>query len=210
MLNIDHLLWAVPDLHAGMDFFEELTGVRPVEGGSHPGRGTRNALLSFGDGRYIELLGPDPAQDPATVSGGFLEDIQARSGPGLLTFAMQCTDMDRLEAAAATAGLPFQGPFDSSRAQPDGTEIHWRLSHTTGSPFGLYLPFYIDWLDTKHPSVTVPGGLTLLDFEVVHPQANELNAYYQALDVGVRVRRGDRPGMRALIKAGATEVVLSS
>lgn len=210
MLNIDHLLWAVPDLHAGMDFFEELTGVRPVEGGSHPGRGTRNALLSFGDGRYIELLGPDPAQDPATVSGGFIEDIQARSGPGLLTFAMQCTDMDRLATAAAKASLPFQGPFDSSRAQPDGTEIHWRLSHTSGSPFGLYLPFYIDWLDTRHPSVTVPGGLALIDFEVVHPQAAELNAYYEALDVGVRVRRGDRPGMRALIQAGGTEVVLSS
>lgn len=210
MLKIDHLLWAVPDLRAGIDYFEELTGVRPVEGGSHPGKGTRNALLSFGGGQYIELLGPDPEQDLATVSGGFVQDITARPGPGLLTFAMHCTDMTALAAAAAKAGLPFQGPFDSSRAQPDGTKIHWTLSHTTGSAFGLYLPFYIDWLDTKHPSVTVPGGLELLDFEVVHPQATELAALYETLGVGVRVRRGDRPGMRALIQAGGTEVVLSS
>ena len=38
---VDHLLLGVPDLEAGMKWFEEKTGVRPAPGGSHPGTGTQ-------------------------------------------------------------------------------------------------------------------------------------------------------------------------
>jgi hypothetical protein len=210
MLKIDHLLWAVPDLHAGIAYFEQLTGIEAAEGGSHPGRGTRNALLSFGNGQYIELLGPDPEQDVDNLPNDFGRAIKSLPSAGLFTFAMGCIDMTALAASAQALALPFRGPVASSRQQPDGTTIHWRVCHTDGTPFGRYLPFYIDWLETPHPSVTVPGGLQLLDFDVMHPQGDELAALYQRMGVGVRVRRGDRPGMRAVIQAGGKEIILSS
>ena len=60
----------------------------------------------------------------------------------------------------------------------------------------------------KHQVVDII--LQLVDFDVVHPQGDELAALYEGLNVGVRVRRGDRPGMRAVIQAGGKEIILSS
>ena len=55
-LVLDHLVWCVNSVSEGMDMFEALTGVRPCTGGQHLGLGTHNALVSLGDGLYLEIL----------------------------------------------------------------------------------------------------------------------------------------------------------
>jgi hypothetical protein len=208
-MKIDHLVWAVPNLEQGVDYFEQLTGLRAAGGGSHPGRGSRNALLSFGNDQYIELIAPDPAQSVQLTKGQF-SGIYSMQAPALYTFAVKCDDIEALVEKASELGLAFQGPTVFSRQPLDGPLLEWKLGFTEESKFGRYLPFYIDWLDTVHPSKAAPTGIELVDFQVVHPNSSELRAIYEKLDIEVPVVRGDRPGMRALIRASGIDVVLSS
>lgn len=208
---LDHLLWAVPDLDQAIDHFEQLTGVRPAFGGEHPGRGTRNALVSLGPRQYIELIGPDPAQPESTRESGVARAVAHARVPALITFAVAHNDLEGLGAAATARDWPFQGPVPGSRQQPDGGLLRWRLGHTAGTRFGLYAPFYIDWQDSPHPAASAPGGLELVDFEVRHPDANGLAALFSDLGVEPRPQHQATPELRATLRTPrGTTVVLSS
>lgn len=209
MPSIDHLLWAVPDLEQGIDHFERLTGVRPVFGGAHPGRGTHNALASLGGGQYIELIAPDPAQDASTRQTGLAAAVAAVREPALLTFVIAYPELEALGAAAARAGIAFRGPVAASRVQPDGSVLRWRLGHTDATPFGLGVPFYIDWQDSVHPSTSAPGGLSLQSFEVLHPEADALRTLFGTLGFAVGVRHGEQASLRAVLDTPLGEVALA-
>ena len=76
---VDHLLLGVSDLDRGVAEIERMTGVKAVIGGSHPGVGTRNALISLGGKQYLEIIAPDPTQ----TAYNFHIDVRTLSEPGV-------------------------------------------------------------------------------------------------------------------------------
>src|SRR5262245_27518909 len=100
---IDHLVWGGQDLELELARLQDLTGVRAVQGGSHPGEGTRNALIRLGHEAYLELIAPDPSQERPRRPRWFGLDTLA--SPRLITWAARSTDLERRADAARRAGL---------------------------------------------------------------------------------------------------------
>src|SRR5512132_1912237 len=102
---VDHLLLGVSDLDRGIAWVEKATGVKAAVGGSHPGVGTRNALLSLGGRRYLEIIAPDPAQ----TAFNFRIDLRKLSEPRLITWAAAAKNVEALAKKAREVGLEIFG-----------------------------------------------------------------------------------------------------
>jgi hypothetical protein len=168
---VDHLLLGVADLETGMAWVERITGVKAVVGGSHPGVGTRNALLSLAGEQYLEIIAPDPLQS----ADNFRIDLRTLTEPRLIAWAASTTDIQSLAMTGRETGHQPVGPRDGSRTTPDGKTLRWQTLGVL-NPFGLQgaepFPFFIEWdADTVHPSRESPPGCEFLSFEIEHPDA---------------------------------------
>ena len=197
---LDHLLLGCSDLDQGIAFVESHTGVRPAIGGVHPGRGTRNALLSLGRLHYLEVIAPDPAQTATPTTRAELPvTLKRLTSPTLVDWAVHVSDIVGVADRLRKAGIAFQGPRAGSRARPDGKMLHWQTLNLDNDREGL-LPFFIQWgADTVHPSVDAPAGSKLESFAVVSPESGLLSSEFQKLGIGVQVARGNSARLRATI-----------
>jgi hypothetical protein len=197
---VDHLLLGVSDLDRGIAWFEKATGVKAAVGGSHPGVGTRNALLSLGGRRYLEIIAPDPAQS----SFNFRIDLRNLSEPRLITWAAATKDVDALAKKARDAGLEIFGPQPGSRKRPDGTVLKWK---TVGLKVDLAadsvdpIPFFIEWApDSRHPSTDSPRGCELASLEITHPKAAEVIGVLAKVGVDAAAKSGPRALILATVR----------
>jgi hypothetical protein len=185
---IDHLVYAVPDLEAAIDDLDQRLGVRATLGGRHPGRGTYNALLSFGDGGYLEIIAPDPEQPDPAAPRSFAVDTLTE--PLLRTWAAKAPDIDARVQRARDAGYDPGDARGMSRERPDGVTLAWRLTQSGSEPGGWLVPFLIDWGESPHPAAAAPGGVTLDSLRAEHPQPDAVRSMLAALDVELEVTEG--------------------
>ena len=93
MLNrqIDHIVYCTTDLEAAVDYFETLFGIRPSIGGTHPSKGTKNALLNLGNQCYLEILAID--EKNVTFSGTRWMGIDLLQGPKITRWSLKSEDL---------------------------------------------------------------------------------------------------------------------
>jgi hypothetical protein len=202
--NLDHILLGVSDLDRGIDWVEQRTGVRAVFGGVHPGRGTRNALLSLGPQRYLEIMAPDPQQ----AGKGWYDKLSAMTEPHLFDWAVHTGDIVALAKEVVAAGVAIDGPHDGSRARPDGKTLHWK-SFTLRDNRGGTLPFFIEWArESLHPSQDAPKGCKLTQFFVESPAVTDLVKQQKLLGIHVDVIGGGASRLFAKITSPKGKVEL--
>jgi hypothetical protein len=190
--RIDHVIVGVSNLEKAMQQMEDLTGVRPAIGGVHPGQGTRNALMSLGDGTYLELLAPDPAQ---MVDNDIVRELRALTEPRPVSWAVSAGDAASLRDSLAAAGVATSSPEAGSRTKPDGSRLHWVTFEFQGFDDPL-APFFIVWSDpARHPSRTSPAGCSLAALRIGHPSPVRLRNAVRALRLRVDVETAPLPRM---------------
>lgn len=203
---LDHILLGCSDLDSGIAFVEERTGVRAAIGGVHPGRGTRNALLSLGERRYLEIIAPDPAQHGAPDSYG----LQKLDAPRLIGWAAHPADIQALANRLAQLGIVADGPTPGSRKRPDGRLLQWKTLNLKDTAAGV-LPFFIEWsADSLHPSADSPKGCTVVRFEALTPNPEELAKMTGQLGLDLPVAKGEKPQLRAMLSSPKGELRLTS
>jgi hypothetical protein len=203
---LDHIILGCNDLALGMELVEQNTGVRPAIGGVHPGRGTRNALLSLGERRYLEIIAPDPAQQKIV----HFPQIREMKDPRLIGWAVHPPDIAATAKLLRDNQIAFQGPDDGSRKRPDGRVLNWKTINLADDRHGI-LPFFIEWsADSVHPSKDAPKKCHLDYFTVLGADPAELSKVFQQIGVEATVERSDRDRLRAHITGPKGELGLSS
>lgn len=139
-MRFDHALIAVLDLAAAKVEFEAL-GFTVVLGGQHSGGLTENALVTFADGNYLELIAPTSREllerPPGPGPGNYL--FLFDSGEGFAGYAFDAPSLDAEVRRVRLNGIDIGDPQSGGRRRPDGVELAWRTAMlpNTRSPFFL-------------------------------------------------------------------------
>lgn len=144
--QIDHVVMVVNDLDEATRSFSE-RGFNVIEGGEHSFRKSRNVLITFQDGSYVEIIAfleDGPKDDP------WWQLLQ--KGEGWVDW---CLYTDSINPLLARNIPGAKGPVDGGRITPDGDRIEWR---TVRIPVheSVKLPFVIE--DVTERSLRIPGG----------------------------------------------------
>jgi len=206
LAQLDHIVVGTRNLDDGIAAFERLTGITAAKGGQHPDRGTENALVSLGSGRYLELIAP--GKDAASTAD--LEAMRSLERLTIIEWAVGVSDMEAARQAITACGAALGPDAAGSRVSTSGATLEWSTARLTAPEIAMK-PFFIQWKpSTPHPSTTSPSGCTLSAMEVHDPAATDLSRALNAIRVsGVSIRRGDAQ-IRATLKCQGKAITLGS
>ena len=113
-------------------------------------------------------------------------------------------------SSGATAGLEHSGVIRTNWESSPGDLFDYSGLVAVNHGWGDQMPFYIDWHETPHPSSTSPGGITLSEFTVYHPDAKNLGVVYGQLGVNVEVKVSETAGYDLVLETPKGELSFSS
>ena len=156
-LMIDHIVILGQDLDQAIADYEAL-GFQVMPGGKHP-RFTHNALVTFADSAYLELIAFHEMPDASGDDGTHRWVQYVAQGGGLIDFAVAADDLDGLLAEMAANDGSHRGPVPGARNRPDGVEIAWKMGqHRNDIPNTGHLPFLIQDVTPRELRVPPEGA----------------------------------------------------
>ena len=208
LTQVDHLVYATPDLQLGVDTAEKLFGVKAAPGGQHPGQGTRNALIALGPATYLEIIGPDP--DQPKPAGGRRFGIDDLKAPHLLTWVAKGRSLETFAMDAKAHGIDLGAVIPGSRKRPDGVVLSWSYTDPRVVLADRLVPYFIDWGSSPHPAATASKGVTLAGLRAEHPDADRVQKMMKQLRLDLVVTQGPKPSLIATFNTPKGQVVLKS
>jgi hypothetical protein len=175
--GIDHLVIVVRNLHRAAEDYQHL-GFTVVPGGKHP-VGSHNALISFADGSYLELI----AFYREAIDHRWWEPLQ--KGERLVDYCMQTDDLQGDTRKLREAEVAINDPVPWSRTRPDGYELKWILSLATRAHRGV-APFLIQDITPRQERIPQEfehkNGTTGIDtVTIAVEELSQVDQWYSAV-----------------------------
>lgn len=135
-MKLDHIVISVADLNKAINDYRAL-GFTVIEGGRHSAGTTENALITFKDGSYIELIAPT-GDDPTGEGMDFRTLITENEG--FSGFALHTENFERDVEAMKGRGVPVATEQTGSRTKPTGETLRWKMAliENTMAPFIIH------------------------------------------------------------------------
>ena len=199
MRQIDHIVYTVPDLTAAIDWFEAISGIRPVFGGYHTTQGTKNAIINLGNKRYLELLAADndnlSIKHPRWMGVDFLEQ------PQITRWSLKSANLPKdsllVKNYQSEMGI-IQG---GQRKTTAGNTLTWEMIMPLATPEVEIMPFMTDWQNSAiHPTDALPEQCQLIDLKFTHPTPNLLMNTFQKLLVDSIIIKDPKMSIKARIQ----------
>ncbi len=151
-LSLDHAVIAVNALDAAIEDYRQL-GFTVVRGGMHANRATHNALITFANGTYLELL--------ATTGEPLLPGVIDFStlllhGEGLVGFALRSDDLEAEAARLRAEGFAIGPVIPGERRRADGKLVQWKLALLDDA----FAPFLIQDVTPRAWRISADPALT--------------------------------------------------
>jgi catechol 2,3-dioxygenase-like lactoylglutathione lyase family enzyme len=115
---LDHLVILTSQLDRAVRGYEEL-GFAVTRGGEHDDGLTRNALIPFRDGSYLELVAFVDREDSRDNFWGWRRFLSR--GGGLIDYCAASDDLRTDAGRLRDGGFEVDGPTEGGRRRPDGT-----------------------------------------------------------------------------------------
>ena len=133
------------------------------------GASTQNALMSLGDGHYLEILAPNLGERTG-IDTDYLRDLTSLKPVG---WAVHTTDIAALRKGLTDREVQIEEIRPGARDRPDGTRLAWKTMDYAAP--SRILPFFIEWdRATARPSTTSPTGCKLKSLYLQDPEAGGL------------------------------------
>jgi len=198
--KIDHIVYAVPDLEKAINEFEKLSGVRPVFGGYHTTKGTKNAIVNLGNECYLEILAID--EENTTVKPPRWMGVDLVKTPQITRWSLKSNqlqqDSDILQKYKSEMGI-IQG---GQRKTGMGDTLTWEMILPLGTPAVELVPFMTDWQHSAvHPTLHLPQECELVALSFTHPNPNKIQKIFSKLNIDIMVEQGEKAMIKAKIKS---------
>ncbi len=192
--SLDHVVVGATDLSLLVAWWKQQAGSSPIAGGSHPGAGTRNALIGVDDSTYVELLAFDPAQPDPDMPRPFGLDRLEPNSVQVCTFVLAVDDMEAALEAVRAAGLEPGEARSMSRTRTDGTELHWTLAIPPDQGMNGVLPSLIDWgAGTSNPGASLESVVNVAEIQLGLPDPEPLQTAFAGLGFDTTVAETPEP-----------------
>lgn len=208
-ISLDHVVLVGPSLSALEEAFVRL-GFSPQRGGTQRNSPTRNALVTFEDGTYLELLAP---VDSVTV--GSLDPVMAANA-GPTSWSIRSGNVGDDLRRMGDQGVEVRGPMRFGRTRPDGVQLAFDIGFVGGGSPGRVLPFLIEDISRREDRVPPPreGAERFTGIAAVVIAVADLNSTVVALEKVLGLgpgRTAADPELGGLVAwwAGAPVIVVS-